>query len=41
MENDEFESTDRPEAQETDEKHPSTPGPDQPEEYRFDDWALI
>ncbi len=41
MENDEFESNDRPEVEETAEKQSSQPGPDQPEEYSFDDWALI
>jgi hypothetical protein len=41
MENDEFESTDRPEVEETAEKHTSEPGPEQPEEFHFDDWALI
>ena len=41
MENDEFESNENTAADQATEKQSSEPGPDQPEEYRFDDWALI
>ena len=41
MDDDEFEGVSVPKSDQSEDQSPVEPGPEHPEKYTFDDWALI